>query len=144
MTIWRKEPKKRVALLVLATVLSGLVVGLAAWQGSSAGSATVSAANNSEDLLPVAADAAEAGMDDIRATSAISPEGEGSATHSEEPRSAATEANTIAYTYDDAGRLLRVDYGNGTAITYTYDDAGNLLQREVVRAFVEFLPNVQR
>ena len=38
---------------------------------------------------------------------------------------------TITYTYDDAGRLVGADYGDGTGITYTYDEAGNLLQREV-------------
>ena len=47
-------------------------------------------------------------------------------------------------TYDNTGRLARVDYGGGAAITYTYDDAGNLLRREVLREFREFLPNVQR
>ena len=40
-------------------------------------------------------------------------------------------ADTLHYTYDDAGRLIRVNYGSGTVITYTYDAAGNLLSREV-------------
>ncbi|HYL37556.1 MAG TPA: RHS repeat domain-containing protein [Bryobacteraceae bacterium] len=35
------------------------------------------------------------------------------------------------YTYDDAGRLALVDYGNGATIAYTYDQAGNLLSRTV-------------
>ena len=39
-----------------------------------------------------------------------------------------TSSRTVAYTYDDAGRLVAVDYGGGKIIVYTYDDAGNLLQ----------------
>ena len=35
------------------------------------------------------------------------------------------------YSYDNAGRLVKVDYGNGATITYTYDSAGNLLSRTV-------------
>jgi len=46
------------------------------------------------------------------------------------PTSAQTTARTVTYTYDNAGRLVGVDYG-GRGITYTYDAAGNLLQREV-------------
>ena len=33
----------------------------------------------------------------------------------------------VTYTYDNAGRLTAVDYGNGRSIAYTYDDAGNIL-----------------
>jgi len=40
-------------------------------------------------------------------------------------------ADTLRYTYDDAGRLTTVDYGNGKTIAYTYDKAGNLLSRVV-------------
>jgi YD repeat-containing protein len=40
-------------------------------------------------------------------------------------------AGSITYTYDDAGRLVTADYGNGSAIAYTYDNAGNLLARTV-------------
>src|SRR2546423_110573 len=36
---------------------------------------------------------------------------------------------SIKYSYDDAGRLTSVDYGNGKTIAYTYDNAGNLLSR---------------
>ena len=35
----------------------------------------------------------------------------------------------VKYTYDAAGRLALVDYGNGATIGYTYDNAGNLLSR---------------
>lgn len=35
-------------------------------------------------------------------------------------------ASLIAYTYDNAGRLLKADYGGGKGITYTYDKAGNV------------------
>ena len=41
------------------------------------------------------------------------------------------QAQTVNYSYDDAGRLTRVDYGGDQAISYTYDLAGNLLRREV-------------
>jgi YD repeat-containing protein len=37
----------------------------------------------------------------------------------------------VTYSYDAAGRLSKVDYGNGTVITYSYDKAGNLLSRTV-------------
>jgi len=47
---------------------------------------------------------------------------------------ALVSAATLKYTYDDAGRLTQVDYGNGQAITYTYDAAGNLLSRVVSSA----------
>lgn len=38
-------------------------------------------------------------------------------------------AAQISYTYDPAGRLIKVAYGNGAAIAYTYDKAGNLTAR---------------
>lgn len=41
------------------------------------------------------------------------------------------DAGTVTYTYDDAGRLIRAEYGDGKVITYTYDAAGNLLERQV-------------
>ena len=40
-------------------------------------------------------------------------------------------ASNITYAYDGAGRLTKVDYGNGTSIQYTYDKAGNLLSSVV-------------
>jgi YD repeat-containing protein len=40
-------------------------------------------------------------------------------------------AGTITYDYDDAGRLVKADYGNGKVIEYTYDNAGNLLSWSV-------------
>jgi uncharacterized protein (TIGR03437 family) len=43
-------------------------------------------------------------------------------------------AAQIRYTYDEARRLVRVDYGNGHAVSYTYDKAGNLLRRAAVPA----------
>jgi YD repeat-containing protein len=39
--------------------------------------------------------------------------------------------SATTYTYDAAGRLTAVNYGNGIIITYTYDRAGNLLGRLV-------------
>ena len=38
--------------------------------------------------------------------------------------------DTIQYRYDEAGRLIEADYGEGATIRYTYDAAGNLLRRE--------------
>ena len=40
-------------------------------------------------------------------------------------------AGTVTYDYDDAGRLVKVDYGDGKIIEYNYDNAGNLLTREI-------------
>ena len=40
-------------------------------------------------------------------------------------------AGTVNYTYDDAGRLTKVEYDDGSTIEYTYDNAGNLLQRKI-------------
>ena len=34
-----------------------------------------------------------------------------------------TMSGSVAYTYDDAGRLIEADYGNGKVFSYTYDDA---------------------
>ena len=39
------------------------------------------------------------------------------------------QLRTATYTYDDAGRLVSVDYGAGKTIYYIYDNAGNLLRR---------------
>jgi YD repeat-containing protein len=40
----------------------------------------------------------------------------------------------VTYSYDDAGRLTKVDYGDGRTITYTYDPTGNLLSRTTTAA----------
>ena len=40
-------------------------------------------------------------------------------------------AGTITYTYDNACRLTKADYGGGKTIDYTYDNNGNLLNRTV-------------
>jgi YD repeat-containing protein len=40
-------------------------------------------------------------------------------------------ASATTYSYDAAGRLIGVNYGNGIVITYSYDKAGNLLNRSV-------------
>lgn len=40
-------------------------------------------------------------------------------------------AGTVNYTYDDAGRLIKADYGDERTIIYAYDLAGNLLKRIV-------------
>ena len=39
-------------------------------------------------------------------------------------------AVNYTYSYDAAGRLTAVDYGNGASINYSYDNNGNLLLRQ--------------
>src|SRR5688572_14363054 len=51
-------------------------------------------------------------------------------------------AATVSYTYDAAGRLTLVDYGNGTSIRYTYDAAGNLIAQTVTTPPPEWQPVV--
>lgn len=41
----------------------------------------------------------------------------------------ASFAETINYSYDNAGRLTKAEYGGGTVVEYTYDKAGNRLQK---------------
>ncbi len=41
---------------------------------------------------------------------------------------------SVTYTYDVAGRLIRVDYGGGKGFAYQYDNAGNLVSRTAVKA----------
>ncbi len=43
-------------------------------------------------------------------------------------------ADDVTYTYDNAGRLTRVDYGNNKTITFTYDKAGNITQKIISTA----------
>ncbi|MFO7602141.1 MAG: hypothetical protein R6X27_20365 [Candidatus Desulfacyla sp.] len=40
-------------------------------------------------------------------------------------------AGSVDFTYDNAGRLTKADYGLDRSIAYTYDNNGNLLQRTV-------------
>ena len=37
----------------------------------------------------------------------------------------------VNYSYDAAGRLVKIDYGSAGSIAYTYDKGGNLLSRTV-------------
>lgn len=57
------------------------------------------------------------------------------------------QADSVNYTYDEAGRLVRADYGGGGAIEYTYDEAGNRVSRKVTRptgvADIEIEPTAQ-
>ena len=46
----------------------------------------------------------------------------------------ARAAETITYSYDDAGRLTNAAYGGGGNIAYAYDANGNLLMRTVTAA----------
>lgn len=43
-------------------------------------------------------------------------------------------AETVTYSYDDAGRLTNAAYGGGANIAYAYDAGGNLLMRTVTAA----------
>lgn len=43
-------------------------------------------------------------------------------------------AGSVGYTYDAAGRLVKVDYGSGGSLVYTYDNAGNLTSRKTISA----------
>ena len=43
-------------------------------------------------------------------------------------------AGTKKYTYDAAGRLIKVDYGNNKGFIYRYDSNGNLLSRQPLSA----------
>jgi YD repeat-containing protein len=43
-------------------------------------------------------------------------------------------AEKLTYTYDDAGRLARVESDSGKVITYTYDASGNLVKRTATGA----------
>lgn len=40
-------------------------------------------------------------------------------------------AEKLTYTYDEAGRLARVESDAGRVITYAYDASGNLVKRMV-------------
>ncbi len=55
-----------------------------------------------------------------------------------------TTADNVTYTYDDAGRLTKADYGGGKTITYTYDKSGNMLEKKVVTtAATDPVPDVK-
>ncbi len=41
-------------------------------------------------------------------------------------------AVVIEYSYDEAGRLIKADYGGETAVQYVYDTAGNLLRHDIM------------
>ena len=42
---------------------------------------------------------------------------------------AAVAADSVTYTYDDIGRLIKAHYSSGIYIEYSYDEAGNLVSR---------------
>ncbi len=44
------------------------------------------------------------------------------------------QAVNITYTYDNAGRLAKADYGGDKSIAYSYDAGGNLIVRDVTQA----------
>src|SRR5271156_4052371 len=51
-------------------------------------------------------------------------------------------AGDVDYTYDAAGRLIQVDFGNGKAIMYSYDPAGNILNRTVLNTTASPAPTI--
>ena len=42
-------------------------------------------------------------------------------------------AGSADYVYDDLGRLVAINYDDGTTITYSYDNTGNRITRTVVK-----------
>lgn len=54
--------------------------------------------------------------------------------------SASVQSGTLLYTYDAAGRLTSVDFGDGTSLRYTYDAAGNILSQEVISITLALSP----
>jgi YD repeat-containing protein len=40
-------------------------------------------------------------------------------------------AEQITHTYDASNRLIRTEYGNGSAIEYSYDAAGNIISKQL-------------
>ena len=58
------------------------------------------------------------------------------------PRPVAADS-PVTYSYDNAGRLVKADYG-ALFIVYTYDAAGNLLSREIKIEGKIYLPLVLR
>ena len=44
-----------------------------------------------------------------------------------------TWAGSVDYVYDNLGRLIAINYDNGTTITYSYDNTGNRITRTVVK-----------
>ena len=59
-----------------------------------------------------------------------------------EPAGVPSEDSNIVYTYDAAGRLIKVEYSTGTTITYTYDAAGNMLTKEISKKYPTLLLNI--
>jgi len=53
-------------------------------------------------------------------------------------------AGAISHTYDNAGRLVKTDYGGGKSIAYTYDNAGNLLDRTITESAQQYTLTVQK
>lgn len=73
-------------------------------------------------------------VSDALGVEAVEPAGLSLATQGSEgdqPEHGTAASLSIGYTYDEAGRVTSVDYGNGTVVTYTYDAGGNLLAREI-------------
>lgn len=42
-------------------------------------------------------------------------------------------AGSADYVYDNLGRLIAINYDDGTTITYSYDNTGNRITRTVVK-----------
>ncbi|MBI4320398.1 MAG: RHS repeat protein [Chloroflexi bacterium] len=58
--------------------------------------------------------------------------------------STAAQSRTVAFSYDQAGRLVGTNYGAGNSISYAYDKAGNLLSEQTVSAHKLYLPMIVR
>lgn len=120
---------------LLAVTLAAVLAVLALWQGGGASPAADA---------PAWAAPVEAASSTAQQPAAQQPAPAPQQATAREGAASEGAAGTIAYTYDDAGRLIRVEYGPGVSVSYTYDSAGNLLRREVVREHRQYLPDVRR
>ena len=49
-------------------------------------------------------------------------------------------SESVGYTYDDLNRLIRAEFGDGTAIAYSYDEIGNRTQKYIQSGACSNLP----
>ena len=60
----------------------------------------------------------------------------GDPTNGAESLEASVGDSTVVYTYDDLGRLVKVQYPNGATLNYTYDPVGNRLSYTTVSELI--------
>lgn len=106
----------------------GISLGLSVLLGSLALAASTVKVAESDETQPAPVARLESVSRDVAATSGrvASPGAEGGASVAD-AATAQSQPRTITYSYDQAGRLTGVSYGDGKSITYGYDEGGNLL-----------------